>query len=88
MTMDVFLLISIFIWAVIGIGALVSERKALVGTGALLASVVYLVEVSHGNNDIMAFIAVSLLWLSLSLLSFAWALRGISRRRLNRPAPS
>ena len=80
--MDVFLLISIFIWAVIGVGALVSKHDAWVGTGALLASFVYLAKVSHGNNDIIAFIAVFLLWLSLSLLSFAWTLRGIKAKEV------
>ncbi|NJE61901.1 hypothetical protein [Thermococcus sp. 21S7] len=80
--MDIFLLISIFIWAVIGVGALVSKHNAWVGTGALLASFVYLAKVSHGNNDIMAFIAVFLLWLSLSLLSFAWTLRGIKAKEV------
>ena len=75
--MDVFLLISIILWIVIGIGALVSDRKSVIGTGALIVSGIYLVKISHGNNDIIAFIAVFLLWLSLSLLSFAWSLRGI-----------
>jgi len=75
--MDVFLLISIILWIIIGIGALVSDRKSVIGTGALIVSIIYLVKISHGNNDIIAFIAVFLLWLSLSLLIFAWSLRGI-----------
>ncbi|MFA4662680.1 hypothetical protein [Pyrococcus kukulkanii] len=79
--LDVFLAISIFLWIIIGIGALISERRALVGTGVLLASFLYL-KMSQTNNDLMAFMAIFLLWLSLSLLSVAWSLRGIIRREV------
>lgn len=80
--MDVFLFISILVWIVIGIGALISDRKAVIGTGVIVVSFLYLIKVSHRNNDIIAFIAVFLLWLSLSLLSIAWSLRGISRNEV------
>ncbi len=80
--MNVPFLVSIFIWVILGIGALISDHKAIVGTGALFASFVYLANVSHENNDLMALIAVFLLWLSLSLLTLVYSLRGVSRNEV------
>ncbi|QDA31075.1 hypothetical protein FH039_04900 [Thermococcus indicus] len=80
--MDVFLLISIILWIIIGIGALISDHKSIIGIGVIVVSLLYLIKVSHGHNDLMAFIAVFLLWLSLSLLSLAWSLRGINRKEV------
>ncbi len=80
--MDALLFISIILWAILGIGALISDRKSIIGMGVIVVSFLYLVKVSHGNNDIMAFIAVFLLWLSLSLLSLAWSLKGIKEKEV------
>ncbi|AFL94526.1 hypothetical protein CL1_0315 [Thermococcus cleftensis] len=80
--MDIFLFISIILWVILGIGALISDQKSIIGTGVVVVSIIYLAKVSHGNNDILAFIAVFLLWLSLSLLSLAWSLRGINRKEV------
>jgi len=79
---DALLFISIILWGILVIGALISDRKSIIGMGVIVVSFLYLVKVSHGNNDLMAFIAIFLLWLSLSLLSLAWSLRGIQRKEI------